>query len=236
MRWFLILAIALLAGCTGAPVAPPEALDPAQQASRRKAEIAVQRFVDVVRTVQPVAEEECRKRTSGQNCTFQIVVDDRPDQEPNAFQTTDRRGRPVLAFNIPMIASVRNADELAFVMGHEAAHHILGHIGRTRQSAIAGAVILSGLAALSGASAEEVRGAEELGAAVGARRYSKDFELEADELGTVIAFRAGYDPIRGAKFFSTLPDPGEAFLGSHPPNAARIRLVNQTVRALKSGS
>jgi hypothetical protein len=32
---------------------------------------------------------------------------------------------------------------------------------------------------------------------VGARRYSKAFELEADALGTVIAARAGYDPLRG---------------------------------------
>lgn len=234
MRWFLILSLLLVTGCASLPDRPQQALDPAQEASRRQAEIAVQRFLEVVKTVQPVAEQECRRRASAVNCTFQIVIDDRPNQQPNAFQTTDRRGRPVLAFNIPLIATVRNADELAFVMGHEAAHHIEGHIGRTRQSAIAGAVILSGLASLTGATADEVRGAEEFGAAVGARRYSKDFELEADTLGTVIAWRAGYDPILGAKFFNTLPDPGDIFLGSHPPNAERIRRVHQTVKALKS--
>lgn len=189
---------------------------------------AARQFLRVVKTVEPVAERECRARTRGANCDFRIVVDDRPSSAPNAFQTLDDQGRPIIAFNLPLIAVAENADELAFVMGHEAAHHIAGHIGRQQQAAVAGAVIFAGLATLTGADTSGIKTAQELGAAVGARRYSKDFELEADKLGTIIALRAGYDPVRGAQFFARIPDPGNRFLGTHPPNSQRIETVRRT--------
>jgi predicted Zn-dependent protease len=203
-----------------------------EQEARNRAGIAARQFVSVVRTVEPVAERECLRRAPGANCDFQIVVDDRPGQAPNAFQTVDRNGRPILAFNLALIASVSNADELAFVMGHEAAHHVLGHLGRTQQNAAVGAVILSGLVALGGADASVVQSAEQIGASLGARTYSKDFELEADRLGTVITQRAGYDPVLGAEFFNRIPDPGNRFLGTHPPNAARMETVRRTAQGL----
>ncbi|MDZ4136092.1 MAG: M48 family metalloprotease, partial [Paracoccaceae bacterium] len=68
---------------------------------------------------------------------------------------------------------------------------------------------------------------------VGARRYSKGFELEADALGAEIALRAGLDPVRGAQFFARIPDPGDAFLGTHPPNADRMATVRAAVAHLR---
>lgn len=147
----------------------------------------VSRFRSVVNRVEPVAERLCRQQSTGINCDFNIVVDDRPGMPANAFQTVDRQGRPILAFTLALIADARNADELAFVMSHEAAHHIAGHIPRQKQNAMAGALLLGGLASLSGASSGAVDAAVDLGATVGARSYSKDFELEADAIGTVIA-------------------------------------------------
>jgi predicted Zn-dependent protease len=89
------------------------------------------------------------------------------------------------------------------------------------------------LAQASGLSAEDVRAAQNIGAEVAARSYSREFELEADALGAEIALRAGYDPVRGSGFFDRLPDPGDRFLGSHPPNSERKALVAQTVRRLR---
>ncbi|MBO6867649.1 MAG: M48 family metallopeptidase [Thalassococcus sp.] len=243
-RLIPVLVLLALSACTAADFPAPNPTPPAQtkpvqtQPEPTKAEIqqrastAARNFITVVETVEPVAEAECRRLAPRANCDFNIVVDDRPNQAPNAFQTIDRQGRPILAFNLALIASVRNKDEMAFVMGHEAAHHILGHLQRTQQNAAVGAVIFSGLAAMSGASASSVRSAEEFGAAIGARSYSKDFELEADSLGTRITARAGYDPIRGAEFFTRLPDPGNKFLGTHPPNKDRINTVRKAASAL----
>lgn len=243
MRWFVPFVLLFAAACepvTTGPVqqtpqpAPQQASVPSAQVQER-VNRAARRFISVVETVEPVAEAECRRITNNWPCDFRIVVDDRPGQPPNAFQTEDNLGRPILAFNLPLIISVRNDDELAFVMGHEAAHHILKHLAKTRESATVGAVIFSGIAAITGATAEGVRSAEELGAIVGARSYSKEFELEADQLGTIIAARAGYDPVRGSEFFTRIPDPGNQFLGSHPPNAARVEIVRRTAAALETG-
>lgn len=232
LRTFAALAVlAALAACEVAPVGPSDPT-PTASVANVSARTSARSFVRVVETLEPVAERECRARTQNVNCDFNIVVDDRPGQPANAYQTLDRQGRPIIAFTLALIADARNEDELAFVMGHEAAHHIAGHIGRQQQNAVAGAVIFAGLATLSGGDANAVRSAQELGAQVGARSYSKDFELEADALGTVITKRAGYNPLRGAEFFTRIPDPGDKFLGTHPPNAARIDIVRRTAAGL----
>lgn len=194
---------------------------------------AAANFVAAVDAVQPVAEALCRARTRGVPCSFRIVVDDRPGQPPNAFQTLDRAGRPILGFTVSLIANARNVDEIAFVVGHEAAHHILGHIPQVQESAAAGAILAGVLASVGGADPAAVRAAQDIGATVGARRFSKEFELEADALGTEIALRAGFDPVRGSAFFDRLPDPGDRFLGSHPPNAERRAIVRRTAAALR---
>ena len=190
-------------------------------------------FVAVVSAVEPVAEAQCRARNPRTNCDFRIVVDDRPGQPPNAFQTLDETGRPILAFTLGLIGDMQNPDELAFVLSHEASHHILGHLARQRQNASLGAQVFGSLAGtISGGNPDQVRAAQEIGASVGARSYSKDFELEADALGTVIAAAAGFDPVLGAQFFTRIPDPGNRFLGTHPPNADRIAIVRRTAARL----
>jgi len=189
-------------------------------------------FGTVVTRVEPIAERECRARTTGLNCDFRILVDDRPNQPPNAFQTLDENQRPLLVFTLALLDEARNADEMAFVMGHEAAHHIRGHIGRQKQNAALGAVIFGGLVSVTGGDVSAVESAQQIGARVGARSYSKDFELEADALGTMITARAGYNPVKGAEFFNRIPDPGDRFLGTHPPNAQRLETVRRTAAGL----
>ncbi len=144
----------------------------------------------------------------------------------------DSFNRPVIGFTVALIMDARNQDELAFVLGHEAAHHVEGHIPKRQDQAMSGALMAGILAQASGLTPEEVQQAQTLGAEVAARSHSKDFELQADALGAEIALVAGFDPVRGTAFFDRLPDPGDRFLGSHPPNAARKAVVAATVRRL----
>ncbi len=238
MRFTLIfvrtfaLAFAL-GGCVAPFPAPPPVAPAVPVASVQPARAAAETFLSVVARVEPVAESYCRNQGIAKNCDFRIVVDDRPGQPPNAFQTVDRFNRPVIGFTLALIADARNADELAFVLGHEAAHHISGHIPKRQDQALSGALVAGVLAQASGLSPEEVRAAQNMGAEVAARSYSREFELEADALGAEIALQAGYDPVRGSGFFDRLPDPGDRFLGSHPPNAERKALVAATTRRLR---
>ena len=233
MRWSVLIGVAFLAGCVSTTTETEPSAPPPDQASAQQRTIKqptggqVSRFKQVVARVEPIAERECRARAQGLNCDFNVVVDDRKNAPPNAFQTLDRNGRPILAFTQSLIADVRNSDELAFIFAHEAAHHIEKHIPRQRQSATAGAILLGGLATLAGAGSSAVEAAANVGATVGARSYSKEFELEADALGTVIAKKSGYNPLVGAQYFTRIPDPGNQFLGTHPPNAQRIETVRR---------
>lgn len=225
-----LVAAMALAGCevttTEPAQAPPQTKPVATKPAPAKLSPrqAAANFRSVVARVEPVAERECRARTPQLNCDFKIVVDENPRQPPNAFQTLDRSGRPIIGFTIALIAEARNRDELAFVLGHEAAHHIAQHLREQAQNAQGGAIAGGLIAATLGL---DVETGARLGGTVGARAYSKNHELEADALGTVISKRAGYDPVRGAQFFTRIPDPGDKFLGTHPPNADRIATVRR---------
>ncbi len=226
----------LLAGCAtpmrDVPTQVPEEIG-TQTIGRERAREIVERFINVVDRVGPVAEDICVAAQTMERCDFLIAVDDSPEAPSNAFQTEDKNGRPVIAFTLALLADVQNEDELAFVMSHEAAHHIAGHLGRQQQNATVGAVVLGQIAGvLTAGSTERIREAQEIGAAVGARSYSKRYELEADALGARIAMAAGFDPVRGSLFFTRIPDPGDRFLGSHPANSDRLAIV----RSVANGS
>ncbi len=184
-------------------------------------------FLRVVERVEPVAEEFCKQSRQQLNCDFEILVDAREPDTVNAFQTLRENGRPLIVFTKALIDKTRNEDELAFVLGHEMAHHLEGHIHRQYQSARAGAILLGGITAISGASSNTVESAQRIGAGIGSRTYSKEFELEADRLGALISINAGYNALRGSAFFMRLPDPGDQFLGSHPQNADRVEIVRR---------
>ncbi len=215
---------------TTAPSAPAPTSTAVPSGANTGATLA--QFTSVVARMEPVAEAECRARAPGANCDYKIVVDRRADAPANAYQSVTESGQPTITFTVALIADVYNVDELAFVMGHEAAHHIRGHLSRTQDTAVAGAVIGSLLGAALGADAQGLQTLQNLGATVGSRTYSKSYELEADQLGTIITARAGYNPVRGAQYFTRIPDPGDQFLGSHPPNAQRIETVKRTMATM----
>lgn len=225
---FALIAAMALAACEVTPVtvdtgtAPPRT---AASAAPSGGGTSIATFRAVVARVEPVAEQMCRSRTRNTNCDFNIVVDTNPRLPPNAFQTLDDRGRPVIGFTATLIREMLNADELAFALSHEAAHHIEGHIPQTQSSAMTGALLGTVLGTMAGLDAQGVETAQRIGGTVGARRFSKGFELEADSLGARIARAAGYDPVVGVQYFMRAPDPGDRFLGTHPPNADRIAAV-----------
>lgn len=225
-----------LAGCVATPSsAPNSSAPPAFDALGRDPALTPEMFLSVVRNVEPVAEAACRSETPDQNCDFAILLDRDPRVGANAFHTVDRTGRPLIIMTLPLIAFLESEDELAFVLGHEAGHHIARHLPLQRQSAAEGARVFGELAIASGATGRNVERAARIGAEVGARTYSRSAELEADAIGTAIAFRAGYDPRGGAALFTRLPDPGMRYLSTHPPNAERLAVIRRTLAALQSG-
>ena len=96
----VLVPMALLAACD----VPTTVSGPAQQTNGayvrtsgadelRNSDQAERAFVQVLQRLEPVAERECRNRTTGVNCDFRIVVDDRPGEPANAYQTLDKTNR-----------------------------------------------------------------------------------------------------------------------------------------------
>lgn len=240
--WSVLVLLLSLAGCVQTAALPPLPPAPGQSAAMSPAKLAqvkaaakvkAQMFLAAASKIEPVSRQMCREKAIAQNCQFQFVIDPRIGLPRNAYQTLDNRNRPVIALTLALVADARDVDELAFVMGHEAAHHILGHLALQEKTSRAAAKAAGDVAAAAGATAAQVRKAQAQGSAKSALGYSKNFELQADALGAEIAFRAGFNPLRGAGFFDRLPEPHRGRQSTHPDNRTRKALVAKVVARLK---
>ncbi len=227
-RFALLAALPLLAACVTTTDAPPS--EPLPKVTRTGSPQTVGDYRAVASRVEPVAEAFCRQRLPRSQCDFKIILDSRKELGANAYQTYEKDGRPVIGMTPALLRVLKNHDEVAFVIAHEAAHHIEGHISQTQSTAQAGAILGAVLGSAVGLDTAGVDLATNIGGTVGARRFSKDFELEADALGARITQRAGYNAVRGVLYFQDAADPGDQFLGTHPPNADRIRVVRRSVQ------
>lgn len=228
-----LTVLLLLGACTVAPDPGPA---PEPFTITRSPQEAVDAYLRVSRRIEPVAERLCRQKNPSAPavyCDFRILVDGRTDQGPNAFQTIGKDGRPVIAFNIPMLATVKNDHEIAFILGHEAGHQIRNHLVQSNVNANLGAVLLGSISALTGASSGQVAEAQRLGGSLGARAYSKEHELEADQIGTYVAYLAGYDPLIGAQSFARFSG-GNSVLSTHPPSGRRLATVQNTMARINA--
>lgn len=199
-------------------------------------------FRRVKSRVEPAAEQFCREEypsVARAYCNFQIQYDNNPESPPNAYQTRNDQGRPLIVLTASLLSQMRTDDEIAFVMAHEAGHHIASHLDKQQQSTMLGALVLGGLAAAAGgpyATSENIKQASDLGAFVGSRTYSQAFELEADYLGAFISARAGYDPEQGAQVFgrpALASSGGPVILTTHPASPRRRQTVANAAQEIR---
>lgn len=222
MRSLKHLTIGLMFLLMGCETATPPAREPVALGGAFS-------FSAVVDRLAPVVQETCETADLVQNCKIRLYIADAPDGTANAFQSIDGFGRPFVLVTTSLLEDVRNEDEIALILAHEAAHHILNHLARQREDAVEAASALGAAAARDGGNRQEVRKAQRIGALVGARLFAQEYELEADALGAIILREAGFDAIRGAEFFYRIPDPGNHALNTHPSNAKRRAVVRDAV-------
>lgn len=138
------------------------------------------------------------------------------------------------------IVAAQDEAELAGVMAHEIGHVVMRH--GTHQASEKGLVEapLSILGAILGSSGSIVGGLTRAGIGFGINsiflKNSRDIEAQADEVGTYILYRAGYDPHAMAQFFQILqqkyPQQTIQFFSDHPNPGDRIKNVNEEIPLL----
>jgi predicted Zn-dependent protease len=123
---------------------------------------------------------------------------------------------------------------LAVVMGHEVAHAVARH-GNERMSnqlAIqAGGVALAVLMSERPAETQEMfMNAYGIGSGLGALKFSRQHESEADHMGLIFSSMAGYDPREAPKFWERMSAGGgqqpPEFLSTHPSHETRVQDLN----------
>lgn len=234
---FILIAAAFLTACTTTETPPSSKPKPESKiVYYRSYENGKSAFTRISKQINPIATSICKEQSKDlpeKFCDFQFKINTDPRQPPNAFQSINRAGQPVVTFNHNMLRAVKNDHEIAFILGHEAGHQIARHLLKKRRNAMTGAIM--GSIILGGAGIDPQMAAD-LGSAIGAQRYSKEFELEADRLGAYIAYRAGYDPRIGAKSFQRFGTETASALSTHPASPDRIRTVNKAYAQIRNGT
>jgi Zn-dependent protease with chaperone function len=139
--------------------------------------------------------------------------------------------------NIGTITAAANESELAGVMAHEMSHVYMQHSAKQMQKA----QLTQGLAGLAGAILGSKGGAlgslAQAGVQVGAGmvmlKYSRSDEAQADAVGAIILYRAGYNPQSLADFFKTLEAEGGSgpqFLSDHPNPGNREAAIQKEIQ------
>jgi hypothetical protein len=157
--------------------------------------------------------------------------------------------RDINAFALPggpmyvnrgMIEAARNEGEMAGVMAHELSHVALRH--GTAQASKAqkygtAAGILGILGQVIGGPAGAAAQIAGQGVGVYFLKFSREYETEADILGSQIMARAGYNPMDLANMFRTIEQQGGGssggFLSSHPSPANRYARIQQEAQYLR---
>lgn len=122
------------------------------------------------------------------------VLDTSPEVS-NAFVTG---GKYIYVFT-GLIKQVSSEDELAFVLSHELGHSLLKHNERRKEDIT---TAISNIAVLVAMLSKKNRDNAMDFAKIAATSYSRGDEEEADAIAVAISRKAGYDPLRGADFFS----------------------------------
>ena len=156
-----------------------------------------------------------------------------PQKEINAFALP---GGPMFV-NVGTIRAAENEAELAGVMAHEMSHVYMQHsakqAGKTEMtSALAGLADAILGATTSGTLSSLAQAGIQFGAQGIILKYSRGDEAQADAVGAVIMYRAGYNPQAMANFFKKLAAQGSAgpqFLSDHPNPGNREQAIQKEI-------
>jgi Peptidase family M48 len=155
-------------------------------------------------------------------------------KEINAFALP---GGPIF-INVGTVTAADNEAELAGVIAHEMSHVYMQHSVKqaSKQSTAQGLLGVLGAVLGGGTAGSLARLGIQVGAGTLFLKYSRSDEAQADAVGAIILYKAGYDPRAMAEFFHKLElesgggGGGPQFLSDHPNPGNRVAAVEKEIR------
>ena len=138
------------------------------------------------------------------------------------------------------IEAAQDEAQIAGVLAHEEGHVVMRHGTHQASEMMLAQAPLSILAGLLGQSSSLASQLAQVGLSFGVNsillRNSRSAESQADEVGTYILYRAGYNPYGMAQFFAIIqkkyPQRTIQFFSDHPNPGNRIRNVDEEIPRL----
>lgn len=131
-----------------------------------------------------------------------------------------------------LLEILQKEDQLAAVLAHEVAHVNAEHSAQMIAQQRGMGLILAAVSENTSPTATQV---SQFAATMLGLRYSRDFEYQADTIGTDYLFKAGYDPYAMVEVQETLQQQHSSrpleFFSTHPNPGNRIETIRQHIQA-----
>lgn len=211
----------------------PKNFDAKKKYSIEEVNMMAGRLGAIANPIEQASSQLCMELSGGKGkCTFKVILDaDKKGLNAHAD------GQNVVIYPA-MIDFARNDSQLGFVIAHEFAHNIMGHMSALQRNVTIGALLGMAADIAAGSQGANTKGQfTQLGAQQGQLSYSSEFEHEADYVGLYILARAGMK-IEDAPMFwreMSLAEPDAIYISTtHPNNPERTIEMDKTVREIRA--
>ncbi len=195
------------------------------------------RLSKIAKKIGPAAIELCkiiRKQGMLQRCIFDIELGGKKVGF-NAYADGDK-----IVIGGKLLRFIDNDTQLAFILAHEFAHNIMGHVEDTKNNmaggALIGILIDAAIMSAGGGNPTAGGGFSALGSEIGAISYSVSYEHEADYVGLYIMKRAGFNidnaPQVWRKIAALSPENIYTNL-THPTSPERFVVMRKTIAEIQ---
>ncbi len=247
--FFLIVTLAVAAGCSVNPVTGKREISLVSEGSEIK--MGVENYLPMQQSQggQFDVEPALTEYVSGVGNRLAVVSDRQLPYEfvvlnnsvPNAWALPGGK----IAVNRGLLTELSSEAELAAVIGHEIVHAAARHAAKRmeRSMLLQGAVLVTGVATSDSDYGNLAIGGANIAAQLLNQSYGRGDELESDKYGMLYMSRAGYDP-QGAvnlqKTFVRLNEGQDTdwltgLFASHPPSEERVRANTKMAATLPPG-
>jgi beta-barrel assembly-enhancing protease len=238
----VLVVLAALSAWAAKPTTAPELPDPGRPSMSKETQeqLGVKTAAQVYKQM-PVLPDSDRVaqyvRQLGRKLVTVIPSEQSWPYEFHVVQQTDINafalpGGPIFV-NVGTINAAGNESELVGVLAHEMSHVYMQHSAKQAPKQ-EWANILGALGGvLGGAAGDLAKMGIQFGAGTLLMKYSRKDEAQADAVGAIIMYKAGYDPRAMAEFFQKLEkvagNGGPQFLSDHPNPGNRVEAVESEI-------